>query len=169
MVGEVENEVQVVLEVNSANGGGEHLQNARRSRSKLLFSLASQVEVATCKVAAYGCRARIARPSLNSGDTQISKDQTANTLLSAFHNIYIYTYWNQQNANFTLSLFGELMLINNSTNVICILVDDHWAAIEIRRVADGAHLTFAPATPPNCCNLRHRPAVGYCSTPIDHL
>ena len=51
-------------------------------------------------------------------------------------------YWNQQDSDFTLSPFGELYLFNNTTNVICVLVDDHWAAIEIRRTADAANLNF---------------------------
>ena len=51
-------------------------------------------------------------------------------------------YWNQADSDFTLSPFGELYLFNNTTNVICVLIDDHWAAIEIRRNADAAHLHF---------------------------
>ena len=51
-------------------------------------------------------------------------------------------YWNQQDSDFTLSPFGELYLFNNTTNVICVLVDDHWAATEIRRTADAANLNF---------------------------
>ena len=51
-------------------------------------------------------------------------------------------YWNQADSDFTLSPFGELYLYNNTTNVICVLIDDHWAAIEICRNADAAHLTF---------------------------
>ena len=51
-------------------------------------------------------------------------------------------YWNQAESDFTLSPFGELYLFNNTANVICILIDDQWAAIEIRRNADAAHLTF---------------------------
>ena len=51
-------------------------------------------------------------------------------------------YWNQQDSDFTLSPFGEIYLFNNTTNVICVLVDDHWAAIEIRRTADAANLNF---------------------------
>ena len=51
-------------------------------------------------------------------------------------------YWNQRDGDFTLSPFGEIVLLNNTINVICVLVDDHWAAIEITRRGDSAHLTF---------------------------
>lgn len=30
-------------------------------------------------------------------------------------------YWNQTDGEFTLSLFGEMMVFNNTTNVICVL------------------------------------------------
>lgn len=56
-------------------------------------------------------------------------------------------YWNQNDGEFTLSPFGERMLFNNTTNVICALMDDHWAAIEIQRVGDSARLTFVQMPP----------------------
>ena len=51
-------------------------------------------------------------------------------------------YWNHRDGEFTLSPFGEIVLFNNTINVICVLIDDHWAAIEIHRRGDSAHLTF---------------------------
>lgn len=47
-----------------------------------------------------------------------------------------------RDGEFTLSPFGEIALFNNTINVICVQIDDRWAAIEIHRSGDSAHLTF---------------------------
>ena len=51
-------------------------------------------------------------------------------------------YWSQQDTQFTASPFGEVVLFNNVTNVITVLIDDHWAAIELLRQGDQAHAHF---------------------------